>query len=200
MERFSKLSPMEMYILLYNGKLPTETDPDYLELLRMSKYRIKEIPDFSPGKCANCGSAKEDGRKYIDFGLMVDWYGTVFLCGYCVKNIATEMLLFQPLINEIGKLKHELLNLRLLQQKGEDLEDKILHTFKEVKEYFESLHSNLPATSDSSSVGNVTSMVDEEATAESVPDETKQRSSKPSTSSRPSSVPGLKQLLTAGED
>src|SRR3954466_860008 len=77
------------------GKLPTEIDPDYLEMLRMSRYRILDVPDVAPAKCANCGSSKNDGRKYVDFGLQVDWYGVVYFCGLCLADIARDMGLFK---------------------------------------------------------------------------------------------------------
>jgi hypothetical protein len=83
-------SLLERFINRY-GRLPTEVDPDYLEMLRMTKYQILDTPRFSPGKCANCGAHKNDSRKYVDFGLSIDWYGVVYLCGTCVHDIANNL-------------------------------------------------------------------------------------------------------------
>lgn len=133
------MSLVERFTARY-GRVPTEFDPDYLEMLRMSKYRIKEVPDVQPGKCANCGSSKNDGRKYIDFGLQVDWYGAVFLCGLCLEDIAKAMGLFNKYLDSI-----ELLSVRLKrsveeQANGEELLFKMLQANKEF-ENFVNLHS-----------------------------------------------------------
>lgn len=183
---------VDLFIKKY-GRLPTELDPDYLEILRMSKYRILAIPDVKPGKCANCGSAKNDGRMYIDFDLQIDWYGVVFVCGFCLKDITNAMKLFQPYIDEIGRLKAELLSIKIEHKKGTDLEERFLHTFGEVKDYFDSLRSvsnDMPPDSSSD-------MGDESGSdkSKSGSDEPKPRVTKSNSSQRSSDLPSLAKLL-----
>lgn len=128
----------DMYVQKYS-KLPTEKDPNYLELLRMTKYRILDIPDVTPAKCANCGSCKNDGRQYIDFGLHVDWYGAVFICGLCLNDIAKAMGLFKDLEEIIAKLQAESNSFAHLQEKGFELNEKFAEVFREFKEYHDGL-------------------------------------------------------------
>lgn len=135
------------------GRLPTEFDPDYWEMLNMSKYRILDVPDLKPGKCANCGSSKNDGRKYVDFGKEVDWYGIIFLCGLCLKDIAFNMGLFKDL--EMSLLKSEVENEKLqnLKEKGNVLHESVVQLFKEFEVYYADLHSvGNDSSSNSSSV------------------------------------------------
>lgn len=48
-------------------------------------------PDMLPGKCSLCGGMQYDGRKWIDFGLSIDWYGVVYLCTFCFKEIKDQI-------------------------------------------------------------------------------------------------------------
>lgn len=181
------------------GRLPTEVDPDYLEMLRMSKYRILAVPDFKPGKCANCGASKNDGRKYVDFGLEVDFYGTVYICGTCVTDIASNMGLFNQLRDEVASLHMKLLKIRQDSVNGVELKDEFLRIFKEVQDYI----ASLPAISDSSDADSGT-VVDESkepehqrttATVEQSTDGTKPSSTKQTTGSGSKNVPSLAKLL-----
>lgn len=124
-----------------HGRLPTEVDPDYLEMLKMDKVRVVAVPLSSPGKCANCGTAKQDGRNYVDIGLQIDWYGAVFFCGYCINEIARKIGLFNKLEDDIRYLQNQLDKLTALNYNGKELQDTILKTFNEVKEHYEQLHS-----------------------------------------------------------
>jgi len=46
----------------------------------------------APGKCACCGTgAGVDDRKFIDFGITLEFYGVVYLCGLCVICIAQDL-------------------------------------------------------------------------------------------------------------
>lgn len=123
------------------GRLPTEFDPDYLEMLRMSKYRILNVPDVQPGKCANCGSSKPDGRSYVDFGLDVAWYGTVFICSLCLLDIARNAKLFEEVENELSFANELLEERQALLDQGERLENTLKDSLEEVREYFDALHS-----------------------------------------------------------
>jgi hypothetical protein len=138
-------SLVDRFIARY-GRLPTEVDPDYLEMLQMTKYIILDAPAVSPGKCANCGSSKNDGRKYIDFGLQVDWYGAVYLCGHCLNDIAKAMGLFEVLETSLLNLVAENEKLLKVQDRGVELHALVTETSNAVKEYYDSLSSVGPSS------------------------------------------------------
>lgn len=138
-------SLLERFVKKY-GRLPTETDPDYLEMLQMSKYTVVDVPYYKPGKCANCGASKNDGRKYIDFGLEVDWYGIVYLCGTCLNDVAKNAGLFEGLISRIHTLEKELelekinkTSLDELKEKGDEIYESITSRFRELEEFYVSV-------------------------------------------------------------
>jgi len=107
----------------------------------MSKYQISDVPMFKPGKCGNCGSSKNDGRRYVDFGLEVDWYGTVFLCGFCLKDVATEMGLFDELLAKIKELEEKHLDFESLKNQGALLHETVTQGLKGLEEHYVSIHS-----------------------------------------------------------
>jgi hypothetical protein len=121
------------------GRLPTEIDPDYLEMLNMTKYRIKDYPDIKMAKCANCGATKDDGRKYVDFGLDVDWYGIVWLCGLCLRDIANAMGLFKDHEVKIIELELETKRHIELLANGPALQEQLEDYVNRLKEYYDSL-------------------------------------------------------------
>lgn len=123
------------------GRLPTEFDPDYLEMLRMSKYRVMPVPDQQPGKCANCGASKPDGRSYADFGLLIPWYGTVFLCSICITDIARNVGSFKSIEGDLKFAQEHAIATQNLWDLGKELENKINEAFEGVKEYFDRLRS-----------------------------------------------------------
>lgn len=183
------------------GRVPTEFDRDYLEMLRMSKYRILTVPDIKPGKCANCGSSKEDGRGYVDFGLEVDWYGIVFLCGHCLFDIVRQMGLIRPLEDQISNLTDKLLKIKQNDSRGVDLRDNFLKIFKEVQNYI----STLPATgnepvTDSRDLPDKSEAASSEPTIDTIKraaDEAKQRIVKSASVPRSTNIPSLASLLDA---
>lgn len=181
------------------GRPPTEFDPDYLEMLNMTKYRIVEIPDKKQAKCSNCGSTKNDGRKYVDFGLEVDWYGIVFLCGLCVYDIARTMDCFADYINRIDKLEAENETLKnLLLAKGDTLELMLGSLMGEVKEYFDGLRaiSNNNESNFSTVVDfNSSSSTDNTTESDRAPGKAEQRTSKSTTGSGLKNVSSLTELL-----
>ena len=185
-------SPFERFIELYNGKLPTERDPNYLELLRMSKYRILAIPDMNTAKCANCGSCKADGRKYVDFGLQIAWYDVVFLCGFCLKDIATEMGLFKDFEEKLKAAITERALTIGLQAQGDRLHEKLTELIKEFETYYASLHS---IRDDSIPTNNLS--VDTNATASDSEGsvKAKPRITKSTPSSGSKNLPSLADLL-----
>lgn len=183
------------------GRLPTEFDPDYLEMLRMSKYRIVAVPDFKPGKCANCGSSKNDGREYIDFGLEVDWYGIVFICGTCLIDVANHMGLFNQLRDQLSRVTDSLLNVEKKNFQGVDLRDSFLKIFKEVQDYFAQLPAirDVPVVDSNDNVDKPAAIETEPtiATIKSAADAAKSGTTKSATGSRPKNLPSLAELLNS---
>lgn len=180
------------------GRLPTEVDPDYLEMLRMSKYRILVCPDVNPAKCANCGSSKKDGRNYIDFGLQVDWYGAVFLCGLCLHDIAKAMGLFKVLEDQLRLTVDSLAGFKCLQGQGELLHEKLVQIFKEFETYYASLHTlRDDSSSDISSYVGPDETNGESAGLKSEPTitEPKPKPAKSAPSSRSKNISSLAELL-----
>jgi hypothetical protein len=178
------------------GRLPTEVDPDYLEMLRMSKYRIKEYPDIKMAKCANCGSCKDDGRKYVDFGLDVDWYGIVWLCGLCIHDIADAMGLFKGLRDKALQLELETRRYVELLANGPALQEQLEDYVNRLKEYYDSLFA----------VGNGLSpngtrhlSVDETSEVEPTVDGTEQGTTESSDGSGSKNIRRLTDLLNDSE-
>lgn len=195
-----KESPFDMYVRMYNGKLPTENDPNYLELLKMSKYRILQVPDVQPGKCANCGASKNDGRRYIDIGLDIQWYGALMLCGLCLKDIATEFGLFKDLEHKLEVLQSEYTKTLEIEESGMLLQKKLLQGFEEVKDYYSKLHS---LGNDSSSYSGSVGIPDEKPSVETKSGSDKPtrasntRASKPPSSSGPKDLRSLTDIINA---
>lgn len=185
-------SLLEKFVSKY-GRLPTEVDPDYLEMLRMSKYRILAVPDVSPGKCANCGSSKNDGRKYVDFGLQVDWYGAVFLCGECLHDVSNAMGLFDALRAELVEAQEKKISADALQETGVELHDRVVKTFKELEEFYVGVSTHRLDSDSDSSPGLVD---DSTESSEQRTDSAKPRVTKSTTSSRRSNPPSLANLLS----
>lgn len=53
-----------------------------------SRIQIMDTPLLAPGVCFVCGTAGLDDRKFIDFGKQIEWYGAVYLCSECIKEVA----------------------------------------------------------------------------------------------------------------
>jgi hypothetical protein len=158
------ISPFEKFVLKYS-RLPTEFDPEYLELLHMGKFRILDVPDVSPGKCSNCGSSKNDGRKYIDIGLHIEWYGAFYLCGLCLNELAEAMGLYADLRAHLFELQRDSKTVGALQEQGERLHETVISVFRE----FEEFYANLPTPSvdsDSDSNSSESSVGDEKSSLE----------------------------------
>jgi hypothetical protein len=190
-------SVYDMFVQKYS-RLPTEVDPDYLEMLRMSKYHIEDVPMYKPGKCGNCGSSKNDGRKYVDFGLELDWYGTVYLCGLCLRDVAQTMGLFKDLENALMQAEMKNVARNDLQEQGVELHDKVVQAFKE----FEEFYADVSASSVDNNIVAYPGPDTVEATSEpgtnqteSKSNATKSRTTKSSASSGRQNIRSLAELL-----
>lgn len=131
-------SLVDRFVQKYN-RWPTEFDKDYLEMLNMSKYRILAVPDVSLAQCANCGSSKNDGRKYVDFDLQIDFHGVVFLCGLCVNDIAKALGSYDKYNERIKELENKIELQETLTVGSIELFERFKATFEEVKDYLVNL-------------------------------------------------------------
>jgi hypothetical protein len=194
------VSLVDRFVLKYN-RLPTERDPDYLEMLRMSKYRILTRPDVGPNaKCANCGSSREDERLYVDFGLQIDWYGPVYLCTICLRDIAYNAKLFRALEIHILKLEEEIAELKLQRVSAKELKETVLKTYEEVRSYFD----NLSATGNDPASGSRANVGTRKESSSSITGKSDSGAVKPESGitesaakSGPENIPSLKNLLGA---
>lgn len=192
------MSLMDRFISVY-GCLPTEFDPRYLEMLRMSKYGINDVPVGQPGKCANCGSSRKDGRMYVDIGLQVDWYGAVIFCTLCLTDIAKNAGLFNRLLSEIEFLKNRITSHDSLRTSVEEISVTLVTKMEEFKEHVAELRSTIDDISPDSSI-NVES---ESATggksgispAELPANASESKSTKSTSSSRSTNFPSLASLV-----
>lgn len=198
------MRPYDMYIKLY-GKLPTERDPRYLELVRMTKYRITNIVDTQPGKCANCGASRLDGRTYIDFGLEVEFYGTVIFCSICIGDMARNLGAFRALELKILQLENKIEELKGNKNLSEELKNTVLLTYEQIKDLFNADTNNANSNTDSNS-DNVTDsdrLADSSGTVSSTSSENnkpgstepKLRATKSLTESGSTNVPSLAKLI-----
>lgn len=74
--------------------------------LESSRYRVLDAPIMIPGTCAVCGASRTDDRKYVDFGLTVDYVGVMYFCTFCVQELANRMGCLTP--EQSSKLEDEL--------------------------------------------------------------------------------------------
>lgn len=165
----------------------------------MTKYRIVDIPDVKPFKCVNCRSSKKDGRRYVDFGEDVEWYGTVFICGFCLKDVSIKMGLFEEVNETLARATVTKNEVSELFEKGEQLHETVVKTFKEFEEFYGTLHSHVQSsvehsTDSDSNLGN------EETATKSGTTETKPRAVKSAPSSGRENVRSLTDLLNKPVD
>lgn len=66
--------------------------------------QIVDRPLLIPGKCSGCGAAdNSDGRKFVDTGIFIDYYGAVYICVPCILQIVREVDLSLP--DNLAELK-----------------------------------------------------------------------------------------------
>ena len=66
-----------------------------IEISPNSRFSIHENPNMAPGTCCVCKSPGGDGRNFIDFGMQLDVFGSVYFCSYCFVE-AAETVGFVP--------------------------------------------------------------------------------------------------------
>src|SRR6267154_5195941 len=65
------------------------------ELSPNSKFSVHDHPLLPPGSCFICNTGDVDDRKFLDFGKQVKFYGAIYFCSECIREIA-EALGFHP--------------------------------------------------------------------------------------------------------
>lgn len=48
---------------------------------------ITGTPPCSPGTCVVCGTPGDSDSKFVDFGFDIDFYGVVYFCEVCIKEV-----------------------------------------------------------------------------------------------------------------
>lgn len=70
-----------------------------------SRLNFSDFPTAIPGKCTICGSVGGDGRKFVDFGLDLEFYGVVYFCTLCFTNALNELGWLSPEQNSAFRKK-----------------------------------------------------------------------------------------------
>jgi hypothetical protein len=98
-----------------------------------SRVQVIDVPLLAPGSCVLCGTVGGDGRKFLDFGKSIKWYGAVYFCTECFREFA-EGAGFIP-VATFDKLHNEF---RELQVKFDQMQAK----YKPVADVLEQFSSN----------------------------------------------------------
>lgn len=114
-----------------------------------SRIKILDRPILAPGSCCLCGSAGGDGRKFIDFGKQLDWYGAVYFCSECIRE-ASEACGFIP-VASFEKLHDEYRRLQIRF-------DQMAIELKSVKDALSTILNNRSSGSTNTIDNNVTSL------------------------------------------
>lgn len=98
-----------------------EMDLDQMSLGRFKVIEANQL--LAPGKCAGCGGFTK--RRFVDFGLELDFYGVVYLClEVCFTEVANKLGFLSPVQTQElnAKLKSYRGHFDVLQDKLSKLE------------------------------------------------------------------------------
>lgn len=120
-----------------------------------SKIQILDAPVAAPGTCIVCGSPGGDGRKFIDIGMDIEFYGVVYFCTNEFVNMA----------DLLGYISSE--DVKAMQDKLETLEMERIDAVKKEKlvdEFVDSVYGIVSQYKSGSDLltGGVTSNEDEQ--------------------------------------
>lgn len=59
---------------------------------------------MKPYNCIVC-KGESDGRPFVDFNLDLEWYGSVYMCGYCFVMVANKLGYYSP--DQFSKLSDD---------------------------------------------------------------------------------------------
>jgi len=84
--------------------------------------RFKVITDgalVAPGKCAVCGTVS--AKKYVDFGLDLDFYGVVYICAdNCFTELANNLDYYNP-----AQWDNQMFIIEALRTENNQLKDRV---------------------------------------------------------------------------
>lgn len=80
---------------------------DTTTITSSSRVKVLDFPVALPGKCVICGSVGGDGRKFIDIGFELDFYGVIYFCEYCFSQTATGLGYIAPSLFKVIELENE---------------------------------------------------------------------------------------------
>ncbi len=88
------------------------------------RFNVTNAPHALPSKCVVCGSWGGDGRKFVDFGMDIDFYGAIYFCSVCLTECCNKLGYINPdqwqsvntmndeLISRVQTLEADNVNLR----------------------------------------------------------------------------------------
>lgn len=76
------------------------------------RVQVIKTPIASPGTCVLCGTSGDEKRTFIDFGKQLDWYGAIYFCNECIREVSLAIGYipvdgFDQLHNDYRKLSIE---------------------------------------------------------------------------------------------
>lgn len=72
-----------------------------------SRFSIHDIARLAPGICFICGSDGGDDRKFVDFGKQFKWYGAVYFCSHCIREVAEAVGFFPAEVMQLLVVANE---------------------------------------------------------------------------------------------
>lgn len=67
------------------------TDMQIKEIKPSDRVQVLDHPAGPPGKCLVCGAGADPERKWIDFGVTIDLLGAVYICNFCIAEVANAL-------------------------------------------------------------------------------------------------------------
>lgn len=70
---------------------------------------VLQSPIMAPHKCCMCGaSSTHDGRKYVDTGIDIEFYGVVYYCSICFAETAKKLnFVYKEELDEARRIVQE---------------------------------------------------------------------------------------------
>lgn len=106
------------------------------------RFQILDRPTALPGKCVICGFAggeNSDGRKFVDFGFDLDFYGAVIFCENCFVSGQNTLGWLSP---------DQALKLKFVAQENEEKLQRALSENAKLRSALDSLHFLGDSTAD----------------------------------------------------
>lgn len=99
------------------------------------KFKVLPLPEALPVACIACGVST---KPVVDFGVSIDYYGAVYICVDCVKEMA-HMFGFVPR-KEFENVVDEL---EVVKANLKDAENAVTDAVKDINERANLLHTDL---------------------------------------------------------